>query len=119
MANNPTTVSPSNGVVHSTPAFLDVLTLDQAADYLQIAAQSIRNEAESGDLLGRLVDGEWRFVREDVIRWLRAKPGPILRPATTWTPAREVEAEAEIAAIYAQRRALGSVGDLQTDGVRE
>jgi hypothetical protein len=109
----------ANGMPQVAPSPFDVLTLDQVSDYLQATAQTVRNEAENGDLIGRLVDGDWRFVREDVIRWLRAKPGPVLRSATTWTPEREAEAEAEIAAHYAQRRALGTVGDLQTEGVVE
>lgn len=53
-----------------SPSPLDVLTLTQAADYLQLSVESVRGEAEAGRLVGRNFGGEWRFVRERIVAWL-------------------------------------------------
>lgn len=50
---------------------LDVLTLTQAGEYLQLPEHTVRAEAESGRLTGRCINGEWRFVRDEIVAWLR------------------------------------------------
>jgi hypothetical protein len=50
---------------------LDVLTLAQTADYVQLSGDVIRSEAEAGRLVGQHVGGEWRFLRESIVQWLR------------------------------------------------
>lgn len=57
-----------NGVALSP---LDVLTLAQAAAYLQLPEDAVRAEAEAGRLPARAVGGQWRFVRGAVADWLR------------------------------------------------
>jgi hypothetical protein len=49
---------------------LDVLTLAQAAAYLQLPEDAVRAEAEAGRLPGRSVAGEWRFLRDAIVGWL-------------------------------------------------
>lgn len=72
------TVQPSvNGAALSP---LDVLTLAQAAAYLQLPEDAVRAEAEAGRLPGRAVGGQWRFVRDAVADWLRTGK-PDARPA--------------------------------------
>ncbi len=53
---------------------LDVLTLEQAAAYLQLSADTIRAELSAGRLRGRRLGDDWRFVREELIRWVRGTP---------------------------------------------
>ena len=48
----------------------EVLTLAQAADLLQAEEDVVRELAESGDLPGRTVGGEWRFSRDALLAWL-------------------------------------------------
>jgi excisionase family DNA binding protein len=48
----------------------DVLTAEQAAELLQTDAATVRELAEAGDLPGRRVGGEWRFLRRAVLGWL-------------------------------------------------
>jgi excisionase family DNA binding protein len=48
----------------------DVLDAAQAAEMLQVAESAVLELAESGELPGRKVAGEWRFAREAVLRWL-------------------------------------------------
>lgn len=59
----------AKAVAHSP---LDVLTLAQAAAYLQVAEESVRLEAESGRIAGRLIGQEWRFLKETIANWLKA-----------------------------------------------
>jgi excisionase family DNA binding protein len=48
----------------------DVLTVDGAAALLQASADDVRALAESGELPGRKVGGDWRFARAAILRWL-------------------------------------------------
>lgn len=95
------------------PSTLDVLTLSETAAYLKLSETQVQREAEGGRLKGRPVDSDWRFVREDVLNWVRTPP-PLSRPAA-WTPETQAECEREIAEIYAARKALGTVGDHYPD----
>ncbi|MFO0797162.1 MAG: helix-turn-helix domain-containing protein [Gemmataceae bacterium] len=98
----------ANGDVAPQISPLDVLTLAQAAAYLQLAADVVRAEAEAGRLPGRRVAGEWRFSRAALIEWLSPTPTaaewPPPAPFGPWSPEAEREAEAEIARLAAARR---------------
>jgi excisionase family DNA binding protein len=48
----------------------DVLTVTQLAEWLQVEPEAIAELADSGELPGRRVGGEWRFAREAVLAWL-------------------------------------------------
>ncbi|MGZ4270640.1 MAG: helix-turn-helix domain-containing protein [Solirubrobacteraceae bacterium] len=48
----------------------DVLTPAQAAELLQAGEAAVIALAESGELPGRQVGGEWRFLRGAVLAWL-------------------------------------------------
>ncbi|MBX9625973.1 MAG: helix-turn-helix domain-containing protein [Gemmataceae bacterium] len=90
-----------NGVALSP---LDVLTLAQAAAYLQLPEDAVRAEAEAGRLPGRAVGGQWRFVRDAIVGWLRTggpkKYRPENHPVSNETPE---EYEAFLATIRAHR----------------
>lgn len=94
----------ANGKAAPPLSPLDVLTLAQAAAYLQLPPDAVRAEAEAGRLPGRCVAGEWRFSRSALLNWLNA-PAPWPPPATfgPWTPEAEREAE-EFLAILARQR---------------
>ena len=59
---------------------LDILTLEEAAEYLRVPVEQIRVEAERGRLPGRRVGSEWRFVRTAIVAWLQPE-----LPATRFT----------------------------------
>jgi excisionase family DNA binding protein len=63
----------------ANPSPLDVLTLVDVAEYLQLPESAVRAEADAGHLPGRKVGDEWRFVRVAVVDWLRAEQ-PTIRP---------------------------------------
>jgi len=48
----------------------DVLTVAQLAEWLQVDPTAVAELADSGDLPGRKLGGEWRFAREAVLAWL-------------------------------------------------
>jgi excisionase family DNA binding protein len=63
--------APAVGHHHFTPAPApEVLTVDQAAELLQVAATDLLAMAEAGDLPGRDIGGQWRFSRPALLAWL-------------------------------------------------
>jgi excisionase family DNA binding protein len=66
----------SNGVAPAPLSLHDVLTLAQAAAYLQLSPAVVRAEADGGRLRGRRVGDDWRFVRDELIRWVRGPSVP-------------------------------------------
>src|SRR4051794_28097202 len=52
----------------------DVLDVAQAAELLQVADAAVLELAESGELPGRRVGGEWRLARAAVLAWLGGAP---------------------------------------------
>ena len=48
----------------------DVLTVEQLAEWLQVDPTAVAELADSGELPGRKLGGEWRFAREAVLAWL-------------------------------------------------
>lgn len=52
----------------------DVLTLADAAKYLRLKRAQVLALAERGDLPGRQVGDDWRFLKSALQDWLRGKP---------------------------------------------
>ncbi len=48
----------------------EVLTVDQAAELLQVEPDAVQALADSGALPGRQIGDEWRFLRRAVLAWL-------------------------------------------------
>ena len=48
----------------------DVLTLEDAAEYLQLPQETVEREAARGEIPGRRIDGSWRFLRRALLDWL-------------------------------------------------
>jgi excisionase family DNA binding protein len=47
-----------------------VLTLQEAASYLQLPVETVAQQAEAGEIPGRRVDDTWRFLKAAIDRWL-------------------------------------------------
>ena len=54
------------------PAGGEVLTLAQLGELLKVDEDEAERLAESGELPGRKIAGEWRFARRAIIDWLAA-----------------------------------------------
>jgi hypothetical protein len=111
MATESTIKAGANGTALSP---FDVLTLAQAAEYLQLSEEAVRAEAEAGQVVGQQVGGDWRFLRDSIIAWLRMPKRPA-HPRLEDLPIIEEtpeEYEAFLANIQAYRdevdRATGS-----------
>ena len=66
------TVSP-NGPAQTAEA--TVLTLSEAAAFLRVSEEGLTKDADAGLLPGRLVGGEWRFVKAALLNWLATAAG--------------------------------------------
>ncbi len=51
----------------------EVLSLEDAAELLQVEAADVHALAESGEIPGRRIGEKWRFSRVAVMRWLGAE----------------------------------------------
>ena len=54
----------------------EVLTVEQAAELLQTDPDAVRALADAGELPGRKIGDEWRFLRRAVLAWLGAAAPP-------------------------------------------
>jgi excisionase family DNA binding protein len=54
----------------------EVLTVEQAAELLQTEADAVRELADAGELPGRRIGDEWRFLRRAVLAWLGGAAPP-------------------------------------------
>lgn len=60
--------------------FPEVLTLEEAADYLRLPRESIEKEAASGRIPGRRVEDTWRFLKAAIDDWLRRQDARTTTP---------------------------------------
>jgi excisionase family DNA binding protein len=51
----------------------EVLTLEEAADYLRLAVEVVEQEANQGVIPARSVAGQWRFLKAALNDWLRGQ----------------------------------------------
>lgn len=56
--------------VAAAPALPLILTVEQAADLLQMSTPVVRKLARDGTVLARRVGGQWRFSRDRLHRYI-------------------------------------------------
>jgi excisionase family DNA binding protein len=49
-----------------------ILTLEELATYLKLPAETIRDQADRGQIPGRKIGDDWRFLPAAIDDWLRA-----------------------------------------------
>ena len=52
----------------------EILTMEQAADYLQVSTRTLQRMVADGRAPGRQVGSQWRFDREQLREWVRGEP---------------------------------------------
>ncbi len=57
----------------SQAATSEVLTLEEAANYLKLPLETIEREACRGHIPGRRIEDTWRFLKSAIDDWLRAQ----------------------------------------------
>jgi excisionase family DNA binding protein len=53
---------------------IDVLTASEAAEYLRVSRKTLYRLVAAGKVPGQRVGRSWRFRREDLVAFLRARP---------------------------------------------
>jgi excisionase family DNA binding protein len=51
----------------------DVLTLEEASDYLRLSIETVTIQALKGNIPGRKIENDWRFLKSAIDDWLRSK----------------------------------------------
>ena len=74
MGKDELTVGRADFRPHEQP---EVLTLEQAAELLQVDPGAAAELAEAGELPGRKIGDQWRFSRHALLKWL---DGPLVEP---------------------------------------
>jgi len=58
----------------------EILTLNEAAAWLQVSPRALREATARGEVPGRQVCGKWRFSRPALHAWLSGQPRPTGNP---------------------------------------
>ena len=66
--------SPKRPAEHSSTPAAPVLTLAEAAAYLRVSTDDVRQLVQSGNLPGRQIGQEWRFFKAALQMWLSSTP---------------------------------------------
>ena len=59
-------------------AISEVLTLEEAANYLKLPLETIEREATQGNIPGRQIADSWRFLKSAIDDWLRPQDNPTI-----------------------------------------
>ncbi len=51
----------------------DVLTLEEASDYLRLPVEAVLRQALQGNIPGRKIEDNWRFLKTAIDDWLRSQ----------------------------------------------
>ncbi|MDX6381250.1 MAG: hypothetical protein QOI57_2274 [Rubrobacteraceae bacterium] len=70
----PASVGKGNGVMETRQK--EVLTTDEAAEFLGFNPVTIRLKARLGEIPGRKIGKEWRFSRRVLLEWLEEGSRP-------------------------------------------
>jgi len=86
-----------------SPPLPEVLTLEEAAEYLRVAESDVVDLATKHRLPGRKIGGQWRFLRIGLADWLLEPSGKerVLRHAGTLRD--DPDREAMLEQIYQDR----------------
>ena len=58
-----------------------ILTLEQAAEMLQLSTRTVQRMVSRGKMPGRRIGGQWRFDRDQLREWVRgAEVEPVADP---------------------------------------
>ena len=52
----------------------DVMTVEQAAEYLQMHVETVRRHCRNAKLPAVKIGGQWRLYRKQLVEWFRNSP---------------------------------------------
>jgi excisionase family DNA binding protein len=53
----------------------DILTLEEASEYLRLPVEVVLRQALQGKIPGRRIEDDWRFLKAAIDEWLRSQSG--------------------------------------------
>ncbi|RKZ11544.1 hypothetical protein DRQ50_13445 [bacterium] len=78
--------------------YVEILTMEQAAEMLQVSTRTIQRMVKEGRMPGRQIGSQWRFEREQLREWVRGCHDWAHAPTT---------GEEQLALIEQERARLG------------
>ncbi|WP_309739420.1 MULTISPECIES: helix-turn-helix domain-containing protein [unclassified Chamaesiphon] len=51
----------------------EILTLEEASVYLRLSVETVATQALKGNIPGRKIENDWRFLKSAIDDWLRSK----------------------------------------------
>jgi excisionase family DNA binding protein len=88
----------------------EVLTLEEAADYLRLPPEKLLRQVTHGDLPGRRIEDTWRFLKAAIDDWLRLQESRTVLLQQAGTLADD-ESLAELRAMIYQERGRSEVDE--------
>lgn len=56
----------------------DVLTLEEVSAYLRLPIEAVLRQASQGNIPGRKIEDDWRFLKAAIDEWLRSQSSRII-----------------------------------------
>ncbi len=81
----------------------DVLTLEEASGYLKLSIETVASQALKGNIPGRKIENNWRFLKSAIDDWLRSKSSSSILLAQAGALADDDEIDRLRASIYQAR----------------
>ncbi len=81
----------------------DVLTLEETSEYLQIPVEAILRQATQGNIPGRKIENDWRFLKAAIDDWLRQQSSRLMLLQQAGTLADDDSLQELRATIYQAR----------------
>ena len=67
----PRLLSRPNRFLEGFSDMAEVLTTKEAADFLKVHEKTLCRLARQGKVPGNKIGGEWRFMKNDLVRWIQ------------------------------------------------
>jgi excisionase family DNA binding protein len=81
----------------------DVLTLEETSEYLRLPVETVLNQTLKGNIPGRKIEDNWRFLRAAIDDWLSSKSSGSILLSQAGTFADDDSLEELRATIYQAR----------------
>lgn len=53
----------------------EVFTMQELSDYLKISVHTLYKLSQKGEVPGRKIGKQWRYIRQEIDKWLRGRFG--------------------------------------------
>jgi excisionase family DNA binding protein len=95
-------------------AIPDILTLEEAAAYLRLSRETVVEQALKGNIPGRKIENDWRFLKLAIDDWLRSKNSSSVLLSQAGALADDESIEQLRASIYQARERPEADEDLES-----